>query len=124
MQKVRSINIRGGSIPHFDYEEFGVKGVGQHRTPIISMDKFIDHSLNKELHIECCKGLALNEKFYKQGMIFGAITTEEEKLLIEIRDQASSSLTQPFTGTVNTFDKASVITPLLNIALKNMSVLK
>jgi len=82
MQKVKSINvIKGASIPHFDYEEYGIKGVGESRSPIISMDKFIDHSLNKELHIECCKGLALNERFYKQGMIFGAITPEEEQSL-------------------------------------------
>lgn len=78
MQKVKSIKVNDTNIPHFDYEEFGIKGVGKNQTPIVSMDKYIDHSLNKELHIECCKGLALNEASYKQGMIFGAITPEAE----------------------------------------------
>jgi len=81
MQKLKSIKLNNASVPHFDYEELGVKGVGENLTPIISMDKYIDHSLNKELHIECCKGLALNESSYKQGMIIGAITPEEEASL-------------------------------------------
>ena len=79
MQKTRSIDINGAKVPHFDYEEYGIKGVGKSRAPIISMDRYIDHSLNKQLHIECCKGLAIHESKYKSGMIFGAITPEEEQ---------------------------------------------
>ncbi|GAL33277.1 hypothetical protein JCM19240_1973 [Vibrio maritimus] len=43
--------------------------------------------------------------------------TEQEQLLVEIRDQASSAITQPFSS--GSLDTASVVTPLLNIALKN-----
>jgi hypothetical protein len=53
-----------------------MKGVGKNRLPIISMDQYIDHSKDQELHIECCKGLALSEE-YKMGMIYGGIPPEE-----------------------------------------------
>jgi len=61
--------------PHFDYQEFGIKGVGKKRTPIMSMDQYIDHSQDEELHIECCKGLALSSN-YKMGMIYGSVPPE------------------------------------------------
>lgn len=64
-------------VPHFSYSEYGVKGVGIKKTPIISMDQYIDHSMDSELHIECCQGLALSSE-YKMGMIYGDITPEEE----------------------------------------------
>jgi hypothetical protein len=62
-----------GSYP---YAEYGIKGVGANRLPIISMDQYIDHSKDCELHIECCKGLALSEE-YRMGMIYGGIPPEE-----------------------------------------------
>jgi hypothetical protein len=64
------------TIPHFDYEEYGINGVGKNRQPIISMDQYIDHSKDKELHIECCKGLAVAEDI-KMGMVYGALPPEE-----------------------------------------------
>lgn len=60
----------------FPYQEYGVKGVGRGKLPIVSMDKYIDHTNNLELHIECCKGLALTNDF-KMGMIYGSIPPEE-----------------------------------------------
>jgi hypothetical protein len=63
-------------IPSFKYEEYGVCGVGKNRLPIISMDSYIDHSRDQELHIECCKGLAMCEDF-KMGMFYGALPPEE-----------------------------------------------
>jgi hypothetical protein len=63
--------------PHFSYKEYGAKGVGKSRSPIISMDDYIDHSQDTELHIECCKGLALAND-YKMGMVYGDLPPEEE----------------------------------------------
>lgn len=78
-QTVKLIDISGVKIPHFGYEEYGIQGVGENKTPIINMDKYIDHSLDKELHFECLKGLAINEQNFKMGMFFGAIPPFEEK---------------------------------------------
>jgi hypothetical protein len=64
------------TVPHFNYQEYGVKGVGKHKMPIVSMDKYIDHSMDSELHIECCKGLALSNE-YKMGMVYGDLPPEE-----------------------------------------------
>lgn len=63
--------------PKFVYTEYGVKGVGKNRNPIISMDKFIDHSEDENLHYECCKGLAITNDT-KFGMIYGSLPPEEE----------------------------------------------
>lgn len=63
-------------VTSYPYAEYGVKGVGKNRLPIVSMDQYIDHSRDQELHIECCKGLALSEE-YKMGMIYGGIPPEE-----------------------------------------------
>lgn len=70
-------SIGNNSYPHFPYEEYGVKGLGKSRAPIISMDNYIEHSQDTELHIECCQGLALVNE-YKMGMVFGDIPPEEE----------------------------------------------
>jgi hypothetical protein len=64
-------------IPHFSYQEFGVCGLGIKKNPIISMDQYIDNSMDTEIHIECCQGLALSSE-YKMGMIYGDIPPEEE----------------------------------------------
>ncbi len=69
--------IGGHQFPTFPYQEYGVKGVGRNRYPIISMDKYIDHSLDEQLHIECCKGIALSEQDYKMGMVYGGLPPEE-----------------------------------------------
>ena len=63
--------------PHFHYEEYGANGIGKKGIPIISMDNYIDHSSDKILHIECCKGLALANDI-KMGMVYGDIPPEEE----------------------------------------------
>ena len=79
MQNVKLINISDVNIPHFDYEEYGIQGVGVNHTPIVNMDKYIDHSYDTQLHYECLKGLALNEHNFKMGMFFGAVPPFEEK---------------------------------------------
>lgn len=50
--------------------------------------------------------------------------SDEEKLLTEIRDQASSNLTSPFSGNASTMDKATMVAPLVNLVLRNFSGLK
>lgn len=64
------------TVVSYPYAEYGIKGVGKNRLPIVSMDQYIDHSMDQELHIECCKGLALSEE-YKLGMIYGALPPGE-----------------------------------------------
>lgn len=63
-------------ISTFPYEEFGINGVGRDRKTIISMDPYINHDNDLDLHIECCKGLALCNDF-KMGMVYGALPPEE-----------------------------------------------
>lgn len=59
-------------VPHFDFEKFGTKGVGKNRQLIINMDDYIDHSMDEQLHLECCRGLAKSSE-YKLGMVYGAM---------------------------------------------------
>jgi len=75
-QKYNLKKLKNIDISSFEYEEYGIKGVGKNRYPIISMDQYIDHDLDDELHIECCKGLALSTE-YKTAMLRGAILPEE-----------------------------------------------
>lgn len=77
-QKVTEKQIGNQIIPSFDYKEYGINGVGKNRHPIISMDRYINHDHDLDLHIESCKGLALCEDF-KMGMVFGALPPEEVK---------------------------------------------
>lgn len=72
----------------FDYEEFGVKGVGKHRNTIINMDEYIDHSLDPELHTECCMGLAKTED-YKMGMVYGSMIPDKDICWSEILSNLS-----------------------------------
>jgi hypothetical protein len=81
MQKMKIIQYNNHSVQHFDYEELGIQGVGVNRTPIINMDKFIDHSYDDELNAECYSGLALCEGNYKMGMFWGDLPPEEEQRL-------------------------------------------
>jgi hypothetical protein len=60
----------------FDYREYGVQGVGKNHLPMVNMDKYVGHDQDQELHIECCKGLAMCDT-YKMGMTYGAIPPEE-----------------------------------------------
>lgn len=62
--------------PHFEYEPVPLCGVGENHTPIVSMDKYIDTSANQELHLECCKGLALVDS-YKMSMFPGTVHPSE-----------------------------------------------
>lgn len=71
IHKIGKINI-----PHFDYVEYGIKGVGKKKIPIIPMDEFIDHDQDEFLHLECCKGLALSKQT-KFGSFYGDIPPEE-----------------------------------------------
>ncbi|MCX7596625.1 MAG: hypothetical protein N2235_23335, partial [Fischerella sp.] len=68
------------TIPSFPYQDYGVKGVGKYRIPILTMDQYRDQSKDLELHIECCKGLALSNN-YKMGMTYGSIPPEESNRL-------------------------------------------
>jgi hypothetical protein len=74
------IKINDTTLPHFEYQEHGIKGVGKHRKPIVSMDDYIDHSMDVELNTECLKGLALSSMI-KMGMVYGDIPPEEEQRL-------------------------------------------
>lgn len=76
-QKLVFSSLGNTNYPHFNYETYGVKGFGKLRHPIISMDQYIDHSQDTELHVECCKGLALTND-YKMGMVYGDLPPEEE----------------------------------------------
>ncbi|WP_295890484.1 hypothetical protein [uncultured Vibrio sp.] len=67
------------------------------------------------------------------NIVFGCIpivfasrlkASDEEKLLTEIRDQASINLASPFSGQSSTMDKASMVAPLLNLVMRNISGLK
>ena len=74
-------DLFGYKINHFNYEEIGTQGVGKNNIPIVNMDKYINHNLDEDLHIECCKGIALSEKYFKMGMFIGDLPPEEEKRL-------------------------------------------
>jgi len=73
MQTLQTIDMCGVKIPHFDFERLGVQGVGCNNIPLVNMDKYIDHSMDSELHTECLIGLARSESYYKQSMIFGDV---------------------------------------------------
>ena len=75
-QKATRHSIGNLKYTNFPYEEFGILGVGKNRTPIINMDQYIDHSKDADLHIECCKGLAMS-KDYGTGMLIGALPPHE-----------------------------------------------
>ena len=62
-QQHTSSKLHTQNIMSYPYAEYGIKGVGQRRLPIVSMDQYIDHSQDQQLHIECCKGLALSEEY-------------------------------------------------------------
>lgn len=79
-QKHLPIDIHGFKYSSFEYEKFGIKGVGKHRQPMVNMDKYIDHSFDEELHTECCIGLAKSTE-YKLGMTYGAIPKFEQERL-------------------------------------------
>lgn len=63
---------------YFEYEPLPLCGIGKNKTPIVSMDEYIDTSQNEKLHYECCKGLALTEQ-YKMGMYPGALHISEKE---------------------------------------------
>lgn len=75
-QQHTSFQIGDNTVYSFKYEEYGVKGVGRNRNTIVSMDNYINHDNDLDLHIEACKGLALCNDF-KMGMVYGGIPPEE-----------------------------------------------
>lgn len=75
-QQHTATQLHSQTVMSYPYAEYGIKGVGKNRLPIVSMDQYIDHSMDQELHIECCKGLALSEE-YKMGMVYGALPPGE-----------------------------------------------
>lgn len=73
-------NICDKDFRSFDYEEFGVQGVGKQGLPLVNMDPYIDHSNDYNLHIESCIGLAtVND--YHMGTFIGDIPDFEKKRL-------------------------------------------
>ncbi|HEY6561016.1 MAG TPA: hypothetical protein VI072_27260 [Polyangiaceae bacterium] len=60
----------------FPHEAIGIRGVGKRRTPMINMDKYIDTAMNRELHDEICRGLALAESF-EFGLVVGSAPPAE-----------------------------------------------
>lgn len=62
--------------PHFNYEPCELLGVGKNKLPIVPMDQYIDTSKNLELHLECCKGLAVVDT-YKMAMFPGSVHISE-----------------------------------------------
>jgi hypothetical protein len=75
-QKQTIKKIGNYDIPSFPYEEYGIMGVGKDKKSIISMDNYISHDQDLELHVESCKGLALCNDF-KMGMVYGGLPPEE-----------------------------------------------
>lgn len=65
-------------VPHFNFEKFGAKGVGKNKQLIINMDEYIDHSMDEQLHLECCRGLAKSTE-YKLGMVYGSMPPFESE---------------------------------------------
>lgn len=61
---------------YHEYKECGVMGVGAKGVPIINMDPYIDHSLDEELHLEMCTGMALSKGF-EFGRCNGALPPSE-----------------------------------------------
>jgi hypothetical protein len=70
--------LNGYPFPSMDYTDTGIKGVGRDRRPIVCMDEFIDHSMDDELHIECCKGLAKCSLVTPGGMFYGGVPPETQ----------------------------------------------
>ena len=60
----------------FEHQEVGIKGVGKNHLPIIGMDKYIDTSMNQEIHQEICIGLAM-AKNYTFGRVVGTLPPKE-----------------------------------------------
>jgi|DEB19_MinimDraft_2_1074335.scaffolds.fasta_scaffold01380_5 hypothetical protein len=75
-QRHSIIPIVGDELYSFPYKEYGTKGVGKFRQSMINMDQYIDHSMDDELHIECCLGLASIED-YQMSMAYGSFPPEE-----------------------------------------------
>jgi hypothetical protein len=69
-------NIGGFDVPTFPYVETEIQGVGVNKTPIVSLDQYLDHSQDDLLHIESLKGLAMCDN-YKLGSIYGSIPPSE-----------------------------------------------
>lgn len=71
-------HYRGVDYVTFEYEKLPIAGVGKDKKPIINMDPYIDHSMDKELYSECLIGLALCDE-YKIGNIVGSIPPFERE---------------------------------------------
>lgn len=70
--------VAGNVVSSFDHEIRGPLGVGQKRSLMVNMDRYIDHSMDDELHWEACRGLALSET-QKMGMFIGPVPPEIRK---------------------------------------------
>lgn len=73
------LDFNGVKFPSMNYEPIGIKGVGKDRIPIITMDQYIDHSQDGELHLECCKGLAKCNLVTPGGMFYGGVPSFEQE---------------------------------------------
>lgn len=77
-RQLTKATVAGKDFVSFPYEEYGVQGVGKSKTPFVSMDEFIDHSRDEELHIESCIGLATVDS-YRMGTFIGDIPPFEKE---------------------------------------------
>jgi len=76
--KVYNENFAGLDYKSWEFEQVGLKGVGTNHIPILGMDKYIDTSMNEELHAECSIGLALCNTM-KMGGFSGSIPPFEQE---------------------------------------------
>lgn len=77
-QQLTHNTVVGKDFVSFDYREYGLQGVGKDHCPLVNMDQYIDHSIDLELHQECCVGLATVDN-YKMGTFIGAIPPFEKQ---------------------------------------------
>lgn len=75
-QKYITVKCGKESVNTFDYQEYGILGIGKNRVPIKCMDQYINHDQDEELHIECCKGMSL-AKNLQFGRTIGSFLPEE-----------------------------------------------
>jgi len=77
-QEYKFRDLHGVRVHHLEYLEIPPMGVGRNRQIMVNMDEFVNHDQDEELHIECCKGLALTND-YKPGGVAG-ISPPEDKV--------------------------------------------
>lgn len=125
-QTLHRLNLGSNKSATFHYEQFGVKGVGRRRLPIINMDEFVGHSMDDAIHKEICIGLATSTEF-RMGTFFGPTVPEEETRIggkcwtdvmeeIEARDPTGVHRDAIEAITKMTTDKSKLVSNLFKYA--------